>query len=473
MKRIYSYICSGCVVAIVALTVMLSLVGCSSDSSLLSTVPADATAVARVDAVSLLKEAGCAVDGDKVTLTPALDSLLSGRVADGLKAVLGSGAVDLRSVLAFSPTGVGMVVVVRLTDSDDFRDVVSSHGAAWSAAGDFSFANLPDGLSLLVRDDICWLLDGGRDESYLDGILSKAADKSMADVPAVAKALGKDNAFCLALPAGKLLAPLYDAPEYQDCWLTAALKADGKRLDVEAGLVTAEGKTLDYASGLDKIDTDFLDFLSPQDVLVAAVGIDGDTNWPAVVTALSSRMSRGDAMTLSVLTPYLSRIDGTLAVGVSPVGSTITPGNLSTETLAITVVARMKRGEASKTCKEITEFLSRSRMPMTEDGGMTVAVTPMGTFRYGEHDGYIVVTNRELPGNGARGLQPRFDGKRLAICADVAYGSGLMTSFGLPFGLTSTLSSTDKSARLSVELAGVGGNVLEVLIAEAAKNMSR
>lgn len=474
MKRIY-YLCSRCAVAVAAVAVMLSVVGCSSDSSLLSTVPSTAVAVAKVDAARLLREAGCSVDGNKATLTPSLDSLLSAcGVADGFKAVVGSGCVDLGSVIVYNPNGGDAVTVARLTDSDAFRDAVASQGVTWNAAGDFSLAQPAAGrLTLLVRDDICWLLDGRRDESYLTGLLAEADDKSIAGMPAVAKALDKDGTVCAAMAMGKGIAGFYDNPDYQDSWLTAVLKADGKQLGMEAMLVNAEGKTLEYASGLDKIDTDFLDFMSPQDVLVAAVGIDGDTNWPAVVTTLSSLMSRGDAMTLSVLTPYLSRIDGTLAVGISPAGLALTAGNLSTETLAITVVARMKRGEASKTCKEITEFLSRSRMPMTEDNDMTVAVTPMGTFRFGERDGYIVVTNREMPGAGASGLQPRFDGKRFGLCADVAYGSGLMRSLRLPYGFTSTLSSTDKSAMLRVELAGTGGNILEVLIAEAAKNVAR
>lgn len=465
------------VAASLAAALIVSLAGCSSDGGrLLSTVPSGVRVVAEVNADALLREAGCMVEGNNVTLSASLDSLLASDAgaAAVVRDFVTSGTVDLRSVVWFSMDGESVVMTVGLKDADAFRGRMEAEGAQWSGDGDFDVAVMPSGkATVVIRDSQLWVCDGRKDASYIEDILAKADDKPIDKVPGVAKALKHDGQVRVVAAVGNALGKLYDKPEYQDCWLTGALNAKGAILGLDMGIVASDGKKLEFASGLDKIDPGFLDFMSPHDVIVAAVGVDGDTNWPAVVTALSSRMSRGDAMTLSALTPYLSKIDGTLAVGISPVGGAPRLSSVSAETLAITVVAKMKRGQASKVADDIRSFLAKSHMPMDEDGDMTQAVTPMGTFRFGERDGYFIATNREMLGSGARGLEARFSGKRLGVCADVAYGSGLMRSIGLPFGLTATLTSTDDAATAKVELAGVSGSILEALIAEAAKNSAR
>lgn len=459
-----------------AAALIVSLAGCSSDGGrLLSTVPSGARVVADVSADALLREAGCRVGDDGVSLSASLDSLLAadGGMAD-VREFVTSGTVDLQSVVWFSMDGRSGVITAGLKDAGAFRDRMAAGGVRWTGDGDFDVAVTPSGeATVVIRDSQLWICDGRRDASYIEDILAKAGDKPIGKVPAVAKALKRNGQVRVVASVGSGLGRLYDKPEYQDCWLTGALSAKGAILSLDMGLVASDGRKLEFASGLDRIDPGFLDFMSPHDVLVAAVGVDGDTNWPAIVTALSPLMSRGDAMTLSALTPYLSKIDGTLAVGISPVGGAPRLSSVSAETLAITVVAKMKRGQASRVADDIRSFLSKSHMPMDEDGDMTQAVTPMGTFRFGERDGYFIATNREMPGSGARGLEARFLGKRFGICADVAYGSGLMQSLGLPFGLTATLVSTDDAATAKVELAGVSGGILEALIAEAAKNSAR
>lgn len=447
---------------------MAVLVGCSSGDSLLESVPSTARAVVNVHADEFLKEAGCQLQGSKVTLSSELNSFLDGiDNGNALKDLLSSGAVDLESMVSFITSDGVSISTARLMDVDKFEAYFETLGLKWAAHGDFNVAQAK-GCDLLVRDDQCWAVTGGNSVAVLERVLKNAEKKPVTDVPGIKDALTGDGQLRFAVNLGNDIASVYGS-EYQNSYLTGIMGVNGELFNLDMEMVSSKGKSLKIAPSLGKIDPEFLNYLSTQDAAVIAMSFKGDTDWPALIKALAPRLSLGNAMMLSAIDPYLSQIDGTVAVAIGPAGAA--ESLTRTDAWNFTVVAKMKRGGARQVVDKLKGYISQARIPTTEEEGLTVVAMPDMTVRFGEKDGYFVATNREMLGNGMPDLAPDFDGKRFAGYIDIPYNSEMMKASKMPYGFNIVMASDDKKASLKLRLNGANMGILEAVIAEAAKKV--
>lgn len=460
-------------VATVAVVSMLLVSGCSGsgDSSLLATVPADVVAVVNTNADRLLKEAGCQLDGNKVVLSKDLDKVLSAEeYGETLKEVLASGAIDLNSMVTFVTKDELPVNTLRLNDPDLFKEYISKLSGEWREDGDYSIVNYK-GADIVVRDTQCWILESEKSLSILKDIELAAGQKSIVALAGIENALTADGDVRAVISTADLgIADLYGDAAYQGAWAAVNVALKGSIAEADMSLISSKGERLDFASMLDDIDADVLDLLDNDDSNLLAVGVSDDTDWPALVAKIASQMSRGDAMMLSMITPYLEKIAGTVAVAVAPVGSARSLMS-SIEGWKITFVAHLERGEAANMVEQIKNFITQARIPMSEEDDMTIVSLPGGDVRFGERAGYLVVTTRDVYGSGADQFASAVKGKKAVACVDVPYNSELMKAQSLKYGYSATLSAEKNELSLRVSLNGANVGIIEALIAEVANDI--
>lgn len=433
-------------------------------------MPADVVAVVNTNADRLLKEAGCQLDGNKVVLSKDLDKVLSAEeYGETLKEVLASGAINLNSMVTFVTKDELPVNTLRLNDPDSFKEYISKLSGKWREDGDYSIVNYK-GADIVVRDTQCWILESEKSLSILKDIELAAGQKSIVALAGIENALTADGDVRAVISTADLgIADLYGDAAYQGAWAAVNVALKGSIAEADMSLISSKGERLDFASMLDDIDADVLDLLDNDDSNLLAVGVSDDTDWPALVAKIASQMSR-DAMMLSMITPYLEKIAGTVAVAVAPVGSARSLMS-SIEGWKITFVAHLERGEAANMVEQIKNFITQARIPMSEEDDMTIVSLPGGDVRFGERAGYLVVTTRDVYGSGADQFASAVKGKKAVACVDVPYNSELMKAQSLKYGYSATLSAEKNELSLRVSLNGANVGIIEALIAEVANDI--
>lgn len=125
-----------------------SFASCSKETAdaeqLLATVPSDASVVMVANLNSLLQEAGCKVDGEKITPSEAITKAISGANGDQLSRTLlnGESGIDPEVAVVFAEGGYSYLAGT-LASADKFKSMIEKEtGAKFAKAGEVEHSGI-------------------------------------------------------------------------------------------------------------------------------------------------------------------------------------------------------------------------------------------------------------------------------------------------------------------------------------------
>lgn len=380
--------------AFLAIALMASCSGSESPSAV--DVPADADYVAIVDLTAIAKSAGFDLTDSQASA--GLGAIMPDEAARILPSI--AGAADLSSVMVYKPASCREnVVAFAVTDRDKLEESLEASG--WKKRKFDSLEGLEPEESrefspcIVFDRGAAWWLATRSDLKAWQQSFSEASDRNFASLGGVAEAIdSRGQLIAFANPSTAGLA-MNDAL----IKITGNLTADS--LSVKANLVGCSesdaGKTLPFAP-LATIDSAaFAPYMPQAPALVAAAGITPGINWGGIVDLIGPGIGTQNQGMLQTLLPYMSALDGPLAVGIGPLTA---KSLLSTELEDQTIIlyAPLQPGKAEQAVAEInTNLRQKGLNPTPRPDGIYAYTLGDVRYRYTVRSGaFIFALNREI-----------------------------------------------------------------------------
>lgn len=457
--------------------------GCKPKTDLLETVPADVAMAMTIDGNRLEAALDGASNGGAMTAEETLGKLLTNADDDTRKVVRTialSDNIDRDMIVAFTPSVSGAgeaatairrglhVVTFSIKDSEGLIAELGAT-AAEPQDGDFNGYTIDgcDKLTLLVRGHQGWLVARKADkaEAEVEQLLEVAGNSALRGVKGVAKYLS-DNGDDV------IRSVIAVSPLGGKGWtcVSAAMSDDRRELEMEVYSMDTDGRQTDYGTSLRKINTDLLRYAAPTDVVVAAIGVRGDTDWEAVMEYFNGvvPMSFHQRAIAAMVIPYLKRIDGTLIIAAGPEGDMAE--DMSGK-IKFFVGVELKKEEVKKTLSDVSDIIGMLGFPVSRQGDAMIWNVPgMAPVRMEVIDKRVlVVTNRVLEQLGNDAAKDVMKGNVAGVWANVptklakeTYGS---CGFKLSMGL-------EDEFELKLRLNGSGAPMLEQIATIVADDSS-
>lgn len=457
--------------AIAMIAMLLSFSGCSRESQLLDTIPADAPGIVTLNVERLNDAMDGAKYGGKLTTSEVLDKFLansSERCHREITTILSSESIDRSLMAGFAlngnDNGIGAfkrsgnyTYTFKIKNLSDLITEIGANPAPATING-FEVYELED-VNLVTKDKQGWLMwgDASKAVATLSNELTRAANTPVSSQKGISRFLSADDGiFHLAIARA----------EAADGWtcFTGGVDNNAREMLVTAKFIDATGKEKEMDNYLKRIDTSLLDYTMPSDIFVMAVGIKGDTDWEEIMDYLQSIYPldyRQRALTAMAL-PYLKRLDGTMMIA----GGLDDPSNLSQAAIAgnINFVAaiQLKKSEVKKTLSDLRDIISMVGLPIVDKGNEFVMQRPgMDPITLKAVDNTIVLTNRSLKQLGNNAARDAAKGNSFAIWANIPNsigeavygGNGFTLKMGLKGELQMSFSFSDPTIPIFEQLA--------------------
>lgn len=453
-----------------------------SQVSLLETVPADVKSVAVTDLDKLLKEAGCGVSSGKVTFTDDVNALMShsgiGETEIGMiTRFAGSGAVALDEVVMFSDARDRMCLTFHVKDEPTLLSMIDSCGISTGArveADEYSYYPVQDGF-IVVGNGQGWLLERKSHDIVADVklMLQNAEQASVGKVEWKTRFLENDDMFAALIDVPVSLEAYFGSAEYAAT--VVGVNADSERdyAVVDVKLYTSEGKRLKINTLLAPINSSFLKYLYPYDIAALAVGVPADVDWHALYETFEPMMSYDTRAALSMMLPYMKSIEGTMSFAFGPVAGAQALNMASVETWEFAMMMPLKPGMAQESYNSIRQLARNYNLPFKEVENAMEYKSGEVTFYLSAVNDCIVFSNREIVERGDTRLSAdSFEGKAIALVADVSYKSEIMKAMDIPFGFEFTAWVDDDRLQLRSRLNGASASFLESCIGALAEDIN-
>lgn len=426
---------------------LLVFTGCGGDSQfkgLLEQVPANSDVVAVLNVKTLVENAGGQIDGSTVKLPQvALDVMGEDAVKqlDELNAILKDGGVDINvvAIAVNNADGGEPVVLGRVTDraklvktleGEGFKDKGNNGGVAYyeKTVVDAGSPDYNRYCHVAVTDNIIYMVPGVSGwqnydaEKSIGKLIADAKESNMAGTP-MGKRLVEDNLGGVAFKTPKeygqevrylgLPSELISIYEGSVC-IKGSL--DGSELKLTLNVYDSDGKAVttksfgDFADMVNsnaKISSKALSYMGKDESFIFAIALK-NMKWDEYFDMLRGSVDREMRMVLPMLSSYLEKIDGTVAIGVG-----VTDGLSSFEMidrgrdvlnqLAFTLVVQTKEGKAKTILSDIKGLMDGMRMPYTiTDNGIEFNVPGESGSIYAVAESDVLVLSNSKIESGNR-----------------------------------------------------------------------
>lgn len=482
------------------LLLSLTLTACMGDrkmSSLLDNVPAGVDYVAVGNVRTVIESAGGSIEGSRIILPKYLrnevptDELEP--VDDALKFLERSGVDVTACALAGNYDDYSPTLVFSLDDEEQFARTLKNE--------DFEKESTVDDLVIYVKTDgnpnayhkktfvgvngsVAYLIPEVSSYAEFDGeraikrMAAKAADESFASTP-FADYILKSSTVGIA---AKIPSELRDKLE-RDGLPTSLGKMlsgvvcfkgelDGDKLTLKGKLynrdgeekdLTQDSKFLNYDA---KINAKALDYMTKDECFVYAASIQG-IDWDEMLDAVAraGRFSASESAQLTAVKGYLSKLDGTVAMGFGFKGGLedIVKFDGNPSSLSFTMVVETKEGKAKSVIADLKGLLDQASGTYTATAkGLSVELPDGGGSLNIEAEGnLIVVANHDVRATGSCPALKAVDfGDYMAAAAiSIEPGNKLFKDLELKNGVTLAAYSDPRKAEstLTVEVTGDEG----------------
>lgn len=454
--------------------ILLVVGACSQEvkTSLLDTVPSSAPVVAVADVELLLKRAGCSFDGGTVQLSPQLRKIAD-TPAESSSAVAASlrifadlyGAVDLSEVV--------FVGIDPGQNSNDtfFTFMVSDKGAVvakMEALGVKDTATEPDyqvyagdEWTLAMHGDQGWLISAGTDSDKARSYFTAPDRKeSIGAQTGIVDFLNTDNAINVAVSINS------DNDGRRAC---VGVKVEDTVMGMSMQLVAPDGSVSDFAAPLQEVSTDFLRYVPASYIGAAAIGFTPDFDWSALGSLAALVGGRDVSTMMQMAIPFLSKIDGTLAVAAGPAGGAPAIADINLRTWNLMVMAHMQQADVDATLAQIAAMAPQiGAVPVKMESnplGLSAWRMPDGTELYaGNVDGCLTLSNREPVADGENSMTDTFLSQRAAMAVNIPAGSEVVKAFNLPWGFNVSMQCGKSQIDVRFSLNGTDRSVFQALL---------
>lgn len=315
--------------------------------------------------------------------------------------------IDLSAILIFKPKITRDVIVgVTLLDEGDFKDVLADNGwtkmktgiqTAYRPAASSSFSP-----GIIIEDGCAWFLASNPDIQKWGEIKESAKEKSYADfhtgdlaTPDVSEMLMLASPTVMGFPADKntMIAAKGISQKNPSRFTFAS-----QLIDVSE---RGNGKALEF-NILAPVDvSSAMPFMPAPPALTLIAGITKGINWGALTEMMTGLGTQNQGM-LQSLVPYLSSLDGTLALGVGPLNArSILSEDIENQTLLI--YGKLEGNRAIDAVNEINSNLKAKGLNPRPGADGIYSYTLNGhSYSYTARDGaFIFALNRPIDINNA------------------------------------------------------------------------
>lgn len=414
------------------------LASCSKESPVVGTIPADVKVAVRLDGKKALAALDIKVEEGTIVLPEYLKRLNSETFpAEELTAVYNS--IDPAQLYLFMTGDMrnqAVYMTGAVTDAAtfgaDFKKVMATDG--------YKTASASNGV-IVWTDTQFWFTPDSNSQKSVEQVkelLKKASDKSLADVPAVADALAKDNMMTLAINS---FISEKDGKK-EAVWSVTAINTKGNKLKMTSESKLGDG-TAFTLEGVTDIDSKALRFLPANSLYAGAAGLSDKLDWGGIFDMIyeSVGATPTDRAQMGMILPYLQGLDGTIAFGIGLAeGETFEQAvsRFDVKSWQGILMAHMKKQIADEIIKFVTSMAPQAGMTLTDagDGLYLVSVEGIDVY-FGVVDGYLTLANyKPQPVTGASATADRLKGGKACFYLEIP--NFTFAGPELTFGLTVT-----------------------------------
>lgn len=437
-------------------TGILLLTACNkTDDTIFATIPSDATIVAVMDGEKILANAGISPSGDTSSdLPPRVRELFGGQFMQALMEV--SGTIDMKNVVMYATRG-DIVTTALIKDEDKFRKSIEKATKAPESRDGYDV--YVGRMVTLVKDGQVWMSEGSVDDviEAVDGMAEKARENNFREHTGLVDALcaGKDASFVVNSSA-------FTLPD-NDAWIAGDLNLESQRAMLTLRLMRSDGEII-TTDILRTVDTDFLRYVPGDFNFAAAVGIAKAAQVAEWASLAARMMTFRERSILESVIPFLSKVNGTVAVAAR-----LTPDDESRSPLALPallVMARMEQADVNASVQSLVEMAKGMRASVTEERGIYHLTAPGTDLYIGNVDGMLGISTVPFEDTRNNNLNTRFLSRLGGLSMDIP--AGWHGDFNIPVTVTANLQQ--EQAQIEVVFPDTKGPFLKTYL-EAAANL--
>lgn len=411
MKSVYRIPSIYLLAAVAAVIITFAATGCSdSMGPSLESVPANSDYALLCNCEQSAKAAGTDLSSAESLRRSPFAAFMPQDFSDLIPKTFNH--VDLSAVLVFKPKITRDVIIgVKLINESDFKDALADNG--WTkvkSEGQIAFQPAVSSAfspGIIIDGGCAWFLASNADIQKWEEIKESAKEENYADFHTGELATPKESELLmLASPAAM------GFPADKNTMIAAKGTSQTKpaRFTFAAQLIdvseSGNGKALEF-NALAPVDiTSVMPFMPSAPALTLIAGIPKGINW-AALTEMSSGLGTQNQGMLQSLVPYLSSLDGALAIAAGPLTATSLLSD-DIESQSLLVYGKLEGNRAIDAVNEINTNLKAKGISPRPDAEGIYSYTLNGhTYSYTARNGaFIFALNRPVDINAAGSPQP-------------------------------------------------------------------
>lgn len=408
------------IAAIALMLVSCNRSGLPTDSSLLSSVPADTRAVAVADLYACAREVGLRISSEGLldaTSSEADLSFVPRNVTEPIKALARRRHwVDLSHVAIFADSATGAIVftAMRIDGAETTDENENPH------------------VAVFVDDNRLWVASKPFDAADLDSIAARASRRSVADIRPFSDFLSSYRPVRAALRPE----PFRNVAGDDFTTIFLAAKSEGNMLSVDITYADSLGNKVDPFSRLSGIDENVYSYLPQATVATLAIGADRHT-FRSILSNYGGVIPLRQRMAAELSSGFLCDSASTIAVGFAPGGSAETISDFSLKTWVFTALLPIEI-DRTEDFIDIIDILTQGSL-QCDIAGPYLAVSNASLEQVASGDDYGTVPSPSL----------------MRLQGYIPYRSELMKALRLDFGLS--LDADCTGGKTSIRLSTLGG----------------
>lgn len=328
--------------------------------------------------------------------------------------------VDLSAILVFKPKITRDVIVgLKLIKEGAFKEVLTDNGwmkvksdgqTAYQPAASSAFSP-----GIIIDRGCAWFLASNADIQKWAEIKESAAEKSYADFH-TGELVTPENSEILMLASPAAMG----FPADKNTMIAAKGMSEAKpaRFTFAAQLIdvseSGNGKTVEFKALAPVNPAAVAPYMPASPALTLIAGIPKGINW-AALTEMSTGLGTQNQGMLQSLVPYLSSLDGALAIGVGPLtAASLLSDDIESQTMV--VYGKLEGNRALDAVNEInTNLKAKGLSPRPDSQGIYSYTLNGHSYSYTARDGaFIFALNRPIDtGAAAQPAQAAPDGTQL------------------------------------------------------------
>ena len=446
---------------------LMGITACKNgEDALLDTIPANFKVVATVKAKALMDQCGVSISDGNVKIDDAVSSMFSTdmqRVLNTFAKIDASGAADLDQIVLCMDNANTAFVTFNVNNFDDLKTAIGSD-VPWVETGGYQLGSIPEAkLVLAVKDGQAWLTNAKEPAKSIDAMLAAAKESSIGKLDGLTQALTADKIINLATPVEMVEGNATSEAAQQAAWAVASATAQDDELSFDWVCMKGDGEEF-QAKGLQPINPAVLAYVPSSATIAVGAGLTSEFPWAELLAIFTATADFQTQAMISVATPFLRSIDGTVILAASPANaeaySDPEPGNWN-----FLLMAHMPQESINKIMGQIRTMMFAAGMSVADEGASVIVVPQYGmNLHIGNVDGYFAVSNAPFSPNNNNSLAPNFVNAYAAATVAIPDLSELFPQ-APACGFVLNTSMGESKGKGSLKMPGAKGKILVNILA--------